>query len=58
MCGRFDYLSDSYVDVSSHQVTVNPKQKVPESSFDNNVARCDVHYTGSSAHVSGCTNTS
>ncbi|TWW60788.1 Protein-lysine 6-oxidase [Takifugu flavidus] len=40
------------------KVTVNPKQKVPESSFDNNVARCDVHYTGSSARVSGCTNTS
>ncbi|CAG09675.1 unnamed protein product, partial [Tetraodon nigroviridis] len=37
------------------KVTVNPKQQVPESSFDNNVARCDVHYTGSSAHVSGCT---
>lgn len=48
----------SYVVLSSRQVTVNPKQQVPESSFDNNVARCDVQYTGSSAHVSGCTTTS
>lgn len=48
----------SYVVLSSCQVTVNPKQQVPESSFDNNVARCDVQYTGSSAHVSGCTTTS
>ncbi|XP_054629371.1 protein-lysine 6-oxidase-like isoform X2 [Dunckerocampus dactyliophorus] len=40
------------------KVTVNPKQKVPESSFDNNVVRCDVHYTGSAAHVSGCRATS
>lgn len=38
----------------SRQVTVNPRQQVPESNFNNNVARCDVHYTGTAAHVSGC----
>ncbi|TNN32591.1 Protein-lysine 6-oxidase [Liparis tanakae] len=37
------------------QVTVNPRQLVQESSYSNNVARCDVQYTGSAAHVSGCT---
>nr|XP_057927120.1 protein-lysine 6-oxidase-like isoform X2 [Doryrhamphus excisus] len=36
------------------KVTVNPKQTVPEASFENNVVRCDVHYTGSAAHLSGC----
>lgn len=55
---RRDLVFDADVVVSSRQVTVNPKQQVPESSFDNNVARCDVYYTGSSARVSGCTTTS
>ncbi|XP_054895438.1 protein-lysine 6-oxidase [Poeciliopsis prolifica] len=36
------------------KVTVNPRQQVPESNFNNNVARCDVHYTGNAAHISGC----
>ncbi|KAM9858118.1 protein-lysine 6-oxidase [Aulostomus maculatus] len=40
------------------KVTVNPRQQVPESDFNNNVVRCDVQYTGSAAHVSGCTMTS
>ncbi|KAG7219774.1 hypothetical protein INR49_011508 [Caranx melampygus] len=44
---------------TSHtQVTVNPRQQVPESNFNNNVVRCDVQYTGTAAHVSGCTMTS
>ncbi|XP_013885190.1 protein-lysine 6-oxidase [Austrofundulus limnaeus] len=36
------------------KVTVNPRQQVPESNFNNNVARCDVQYTGHAAHFSGC----
>ncbi|XP_047448913.1 protein-lysine 6-oxidase-like [Mugil cephalus] len=36
------------------KVTVNPRQQVPESNFNNNIVRCDVQYTGTSAHVSGC----
>ncbi|XP_068559064.1 protein-lysine 6-oxidase [Cebidichthys violaceus] len=40
------------------KVTVNPQQKVPESNFNNNVVHCDVQYTGTAAHVSGCTTTS
>ncbi|XP_075324950.1 protein-lysine 6-oxidase [Odontesthes bonariensis] len=36
------------------KVTVNPRQQVPESNFNNNVAQCDVQYTGNAAHVSGC----
>ncbi|XP_074526788.1 protein-lysine 6-oxidase [Halichoeres trimaculatus] len=40
------------------KVTVNPRQQVPESNYNNNVARCDVQYTGTSAHLSGCTITS
>ncbi|XP_062235540.1 protein-lysine 6-oxidase-like isoform X1 [Platichthys flesus] len=40
------------------KVTVNPQQQVPESNFNNNVARCDVQFTGTAAHVSGCTVTS
>ncbi|XP_075938630.1 protein-lysine 6-oxidase [Anarhichas minor] len=40
------------------KVTVNPRQKVPESNFNNNIVRCDVQYTGTAAHVSGCTTTS
>ncbi|XP_019965502.1 protein-lysine 6-oxidase [Paralichthys olivaceus] len=40
------------------KVTVNPRQQVPESNFNNNVVRCDVQYTGTAAHVSGCTVTS
>ncbi|CAJ1069645.1 protein-lysine 6-oxidase-like [Xyrichtys novacula] len=40
------------------KVTVNPRQQVPESNFNNNVARCDVQYTGTAAHISGCTMTS
>ncbi|KAF6716963.1 Protein-lysine 6-oxidase [Oryzias melastigma] len=39
------------------KVTVNPRQQVPESNFNNNVAQCDVQYTGTAAHVSGCTMT-
>ncbi|XP_015230052.1 PREDICTED: protein-lysine 6-oxidase [Cyprinodon variegatus] len=37
------------------KVTVNPRQQVPESNYNNNVARCDVQYTGNAAHISGCT---
>ncbi|KAG7490642.1 hypothetical protein JOB18_039794 [Solea senegalensis] len=40
------------------KVTVNPRQQVPESNYNNNVVRCDVQYTGTAAHVSGCTMTS
>ncbi|XP_068167352.1 protein-lysine 6-oxidase [Antennarius striatus] len=40
------------------KVTVNPKKQVPESDFNNNVVQCDVQYTGTAAHVSGCTMTS
>ncbi|XP_071782512.1 protein-lysine 6-oxidase [Centroberyx gerrardi] len=40
------------------KVTVNPGNQVPESNFNNNVVRCDVQYTGTAAHVSGCTMTS
>lgn len=40
------------------KVTVNPRHQVPESNFNNNVARCDVQYTGTSVHLSGCTMTS
>ncbi|XP_035513556.1 protein-lysine 6-oxidase-like [Morone saxatilis] len=40
------------------KVTVNPRQQVPESNFNNNVVRCDVQYTGTAAHISGCTMTS
>ncbi|KAM7018789.1 protein-lysine 6-oxidase [Tautogolabrus adspersus] len=40
------------------KVTVNPRQQVPESNFNNNVVRCDVQYTGTAAHISGCTTTS
>uniref|UniRef100_A0A8C2XSB6 Lysyl oxidase homolog n=1 Tax=Cyclopterus lumpus TaxID=8103 RepID=A0A8C2XSB6_CYCLU len=36
------------------KVTVNPHHLVPESNYSNNVARCDVQYTGTAAHVSGC----
>ncbi|KAM9742998.1 protein-lysine 6-oxidase [Menidia menidia] len=37
------------------KVTVNPRQQVPELNFNNNIATCDVQYTGNAAHVSGCT---
>ncbi|XP_056136180.1 protein-lysine 6-oxidase-like [Lampris incognitus] len=40
------------------KVTVNPGNQVPESNFNNNIVRCDVQYTGTAAHVSGCTMTS
>ncbi|XP_037633833.1 protein-lysine 6-oxidase-like isoform X2 [Sebastes umbrosus] len=40
------------------KVSVNPRQQVPESNYNNNVVRCDVQYTGTAAHVSGCTTTS
>nr|XP_061804559.1 protein-lysine 6-oxidase-like [Nerophis lumbriciformis] len=36
------------------KVTVNPKQKVQESNFANNVVHCDVHYTGNAVHLSTC----
>ncbi|XP_020792037.1 protein-lysine 6-oxidase-like [Boleophthalmus pectinirostris] len=36
------------------KVTVNPRHRVPESNYNNNMARCDVHYSGTSVHVSGC----
>ncbi|XP_069025439.1 protein-lysine 6-oxidase [Embiotoca jacksoni] len=39
------------------KLTVNPRQQVPESNFNNNIVRCDVQYTGTAAHVSGCTMT-
>lgn len=40
------------------KVTVNPRQQVPESNYNNNIVRCDVQYTGTSAHISGCSTTS
>ncbi|XP_061135193.1 protein-lysine 6-oxidase-like [Syngnathus typhle] len=39
------------------RVTVNPKQRVQESNFANNVVHCDVHYTGNAAHMSACKTT-
>ncbi|XP_056629452.1 protein-lysine 6-oxidase-like [Triplophysa dalaica] len=36
------------------KITVNPSQQISESDFSNNIVRCDVHYTGNYAHVSGC----
>ncbi|RXN28618.1 lysine 6-oxidase-like isoform X2 [Labeo rohita] len=36
------------------KITVNPGFQVSESDFSNNVVRCDIHYTGNYAHVSGC----
>ncbi|XP_061528612.1 protein-lysine 6-oxidase-like isoform X1 [Phycodurus eques] len=39
------------------KVTVNPKQKVQESNFANNVVHCDVHYTGNAVHMSACETT-
>ncbi|XP_067268934.1 protein-lysine 6-oxidase isoform X1 [Pseudorasbora parva] len=36
------------------KVTVNPGFQVSESDYSNNIVRCDVQYTGSSAHVAGC----
>ncbi|XP_019721533.1 protein-lysine 6-oxidase [Hippocampus comes] len=39
------------------QVTVNPKQKIQESNFANNVVHCDVHFTGNAAHMSACKTT-
>ncbi|XP_061673496.1 protein-lysine 6-oxidase-like [Syngnathoides biaculeatus] len=39
------------------KVTVNPKKKVQESNFANNVVRCDVHYTGNAVHMSACETT-
>ncbi|XP_077377917.1 protein-lysine 6-oxidase [Festucalex cinctus] len=39
------------------KVTVNPKKKIQESNFANNVVQCDVHYTGNAAHVSACKTT-
>uniref|UniRef100_A0A8C6SJL6 Lysyl oxidase homolog n=1 Tax=Neogobius melanostomus TaxID=47308 RepID=A0A8C6SJL6_9GOBI len=33
------------------KVTVNPQHSVPESNFNNNMARCDVDYTGTSVHL-------
>ncbi|XP_061625210.1 protein-lysine 6-oxidase-like isoform X3 [Phyllopteryx taeniolatus] len=39
------------------KVTVNPKKKVQESNFANNVVHCDVHYTGNAVHMSACETT-
>uniref|UniRef100_A0A8C1VHN0 Lysyl oxidase homolog n=1 Tax=Cyprinus carpio TaxID=7962 RepID=A0A8C1VHN0_CYPCA len=36
---------------------VNPGFQVSESDFSNNIVRCDIHYTGNYAHVSGCSMT-
>ncbi|XP_065103925.1 protein-lysine 6-oxidase [Paramisgurnus dabryanus] len=36
------------------KITVNPGYQISESDFSNNIVRCDVHYTGNYAHVSGC----
>ena len=36
------------------QVTVNPTQSVSESDYNNNVARCDVTYSGTAVEVSDC----
>ncbi|CAL8248937.1 unnamed protein product [Merluccius merluccius] len=40
------------------KVTVNPGHQVPESDYNNNIVRCDLQYTGTAAHVSGCSMTS
>uniref|UniRef100_A0A8C1MX36 Lysyl oxidase homolog n=1 Tax=Cyprinus carpio TaxID=7962 RepID=A0A8C1MX36_CYPCA len=39
------------------KITVNPGFQVSESDFSNNIVRCDIHYTGNYAHVSGCSMT-
>lgn len=36
------------------KVSVNPHYQVPESDYSNNIVRCDVHYTGNYASLSGC----
>ncbi|XP_061832272.2 lysyl oxidase-like 5a [Nerophis lumbriciformis] len=36
------------------QVTVNPNQLVQESDFSNNVAQCDIRYTGNHVQASNC----
>uniref|UniRef100_A0A3Q3XLZ9 Lysyl oxidase homolog n=1 Tax=Mola mola TaxID=94237 RepID=A0A3Q3XLZ9_MOLML len=36
------------------KVSVNPFYQVPESDYSNNIVRCDVHYTGNYASLSGC----
>ncbi|CAL8348270.1 unnamed protein product [Lota lota] len=36
------------------KVTVNPGQHVSESDYNNNIARCDLQYTGTAVHLSDC----
>nr|XP_057929259.1 lysyl oxidase-like 5a [Doryrhamphus excisus] len=36
------------------QVTVNPNRLVQESDFSNNVAQCDIRYTGSHVQAANC----
>ncbi|KAJ3604528.1 hypothetical protein NHX12_029268 [Muraenolepis orangiensis] len=40
------------------KVTVNPGQSVSESNYNNNIARCDLQYTGTAVHMTGCSVTS
>ncbi|XP_056458855.1 protein-lysine 6-oxidase [Gadus chalcogrammus] len=45
-----DVLPGKYV----LKVTVNPTQSVSESDYSNNVARCDVTYSGTAVEMSDC----
>ena len=36
------------------QMEINPEFRVAELDFENNVARCDVHYTGNAIDVTNC----
>lgn len=36
------------------QVRVNPDNKVPELSYDNNLVTCDLYYQGSYAKATNC----
>ncbi|XP_018426538.1 PREDICTED: protein-lysine 6-oxidase isoform X3 [Nanorana parkeri] len=37
------------------KVSVNPSYLVPESDYSNNIARCDLRYTGNHVYTSSCT---
>ena len=59
-----DYLHDidcQWIDISDvkpgdyiFQMHVNPDYNVAELNFNNNLARCDLKYTGTSVRVRNC----
>ena len=59
-----DYLHDidcQWIDITdvtagdyTFQVHINPEYHVAEMSFDNNLAQCDLTYSGSSVQVRNC----